>query len=111
MIYLASPYSSPRSDIRQRRYDEVVEAIAAMTKAGLNVYSPIVHFHIASVRHNLPGDFEFWQRINLDMIDRADKFWVFKQHGWTESKGVQAEIAYASGMYHIEYVEPYEWLK
>lgn len=111
MIYLASPYSDPDPSIRQRRYDEIVEAVAAMTSAGHGIYSPILHFHIPSVRHKLPGDFEFWQRINLDMIDRADRFWVFKQKGWKESAGVTAEIAYAQSQFEVEYVRPDSWLK
>ncbi len=69
--------------------------MAEMIRRGEVVYSPIVHFHALSVVHNLPGDFEFWKRINLSMLDKADKLYVLKIKGWEESKGLTAEIEHA----------------
>lgn len=94
MIYVASPYSHPDSAVRQQRYEAVVAFMATLVPSRL-AFSPIMHTHDMTVRHNIAGDFATWQRYCLGMIDKADAFWVLPLEGWRESKGVAAEIDYA----------------
>ena len=98
MVYLASPYSDPSPVIRAQRYQDVRYLTAYLTKQGHVIYSPIVHFHSVAEQFSMPTDFDFWQRINFAMIDRADALWVHCQMNWVNSKGVAAEIEYAKSL-------------
>lgn len=95
MIYLASPYTHANASVRQHRYIQAIHAVATYAKRGENCYSPVVHFHMAALIHELPGDFHFWQEINYAMIDRCDSLVVLKINGWDTSFGVMKEIEYA----------------
>lgn len=95
MIYLASPYSHPDPAVRRWRYDKVCALTADLLQAGRHVFSPIVYSHSLAERFSLPGSWDFWQRVDLEFIDRCDEVLVYQLPGWEESVGVQAEIAYA----------------
>ena len=111
-IYLASPYTHPDEARQRARYREVVRACAALVTLGKTVYSPIAHFHPIAELHDLPRDFAFWQRINRDMLSRADALYVLRLPGWKNSKGVKAEIALAEELLlPIIHVEPEDLLR
>ncbi len=59
MIYLASPYSHPDARVRQRRFEEACQAAAAITRAGLSVFSPISHSHPIA-RYGVPTGWDYW---------------------------------------------------
>lgn len=59
------------------------------------VFSPITHSHPIAMQCELPGDWEWWERIDRVFIEWADELWVFQLDGWQESEGVQAEIRIA----------------
>jgi hypothetical protein len=48
------------------------------------------------VEHGLPTDWEFWQRYNIEHLQRCDEVAVLTLDGWRESIGVQTEIRIAS---------------
>ena len=91
-IYLASPYSGNE----QANYEAAARFVADRMREGYIIFSPIVHCHQIAVDYGLPGDFEFWQHYNYEMLAAAGKLWVLKLPGWEESRGVQAEILYAT---------------
>lgn len=95
MIYLASPYSHPDELIRRTRFMLAEQATASLLRRGIWVYSPIVHCHELASKYNLPGDFDFWSKYNIDMIRRCDSFAILDIPGWQESKGVQGEWEFA----------------
>lgn len=97
MIYLASPYSHPDPLVMKTRFLLAQQATAAMIFEGKFVYSPIVHCHELAQAYQLPKDFDFWRRYNIDMLRRADAFRILKIPGWDESKGVcpEGDIAVA----------------
>lgn len=95
LIYLASPYSSKDSDIRESRYNWACSAVNDLISLGFLVYSPIVHFAYVAEEYNLPMDFDFWQGINKAMLSRCQELLVLTIPGWEKSKGVQAEIEMA----------------
>lgn len=112
MIYLASPYSDKSTFVMERRYTQALAVVAEMSKAGLVVYSPIVHFHEVARRFSLPADFQFWKQVNFGMLDRALELWILKQPGWDNSIGITAEDSYARSLgIPIKRVELDEWLK
>jgi nucleoside 2-deoxyribosyltransferase len=91
MIYLASPYSHPDPDVREQRYRAACRAAAELIQAGHIVFSPVIHSHPLT-EFGLPTGWEFWQRLDLALLERCDELVVLKLEGWEESVGVQAEI-------------------
>lgn len=106
LIYLASPYSDPSPDVRQRRYEQVIEFAARAALMGHCVQSPIAHWHPIAVRHDLPTDAEFWKFTNAQLIRRCSELWVLKLSGWEQSVGVGWELGMAAACFiPIRYVE------
>lgn len=97
MIYLASPYSHPDPDTRAARYDAALRATVALFGHGRVVYSPIVYSHplfVAGV--GATGRYDEWEALDRRMIEACDFLWVLTLEGWQESRGICAEVAYAS---------------
>ena len=106
LTYLASPYTHHDKDVIESRYLQAVAAVRALMAQGEHVFSPIVHCHIVAKNSSLPLDWDYWRDIDFDFIDRCDKMTVLMIEGWEDSKGVQAEIKYATEMSMvIEYIK------
>lgn len=95
LIYLGSPYTSPDPLVMQERYEQVLWVTSQLLKARMTVYSPIVHCHDMAVRHVMPRDFDFWERLDKSMIDHCKTLFWLDIPGARESRGVRAEIDYA----------------
>lgn len=93
-VYLAIPYSG----MEESSFKQATLAAVKILRLGYNVYSPITHSHPLTV-YNVPGDWEFWQKIDFQFIDWCDEVWVLTPEEGEEkvnnSVGVQAEIDYA----------------
>lgn len=79
----------------QERFHAVCELTAELLAGGLVVYSPIAHNHYLACNFNLPRDWEFWQNLDLKMLDLANELHVLMLPGWEKSRGVAAEIKHA----------------
>lgn len=96
-IYLAIPYSG----MEQSSYIQANLASIAILNDGENVFSPITHSHPLTQipGKTVPGNWEFWQKIDYQFIDWADEIYVLIPTEGEErvlnSVGVQAEIKYA----------------
>jgi hypothetical protein len=97
-IYLASPYSSGDASIRDERAQHAARFTADHIRLGHHIYSPIVHCHELALAHDLPKDFEFWQRYNFAILAKASQLWVLDLPGWDTSRGVLAEIELATSL-------------
>lgn len=106
MIYLASPYSHPRPDIRALRYEAVAAFTVAAMGAGHQIFSPIVYGHHIARTHALPTDAEWWRNFNETILATCDEMWVLKIPGWDKSVGVQMEIEFASSRMPVLHMEP-----
>lgn len=95
-IYLASPYSHDDPEVMTQRYDLVLEVAGNITLAEYAVYSPIVHSHQMTVQGGLSGSWDFWQKIDRLFVCNCQELWVLTLPGWSQSKGVQAEIQLAN---------------
>lgn len=95
VVYLASPYTHEDAEVVATRYRVTRAATAAMLRAGVHVYSPIVHCHALARVHALPTDAGFWRAYNHAMIERCDVVAVLTIDGWRESEGVAGECAHA----------------
>lgn len=108
LIYLASPYSHPDPSVRQERYEAACKAAASLMRQGHHIYSPIAATHPLAAAHDLPGDWQYWQCFDCNMINRCDEVFVLMLDGWQDSVGVQAEIQYATTCGKpVEYIPPH----
>jgi hypothetical protein len=90
----------------EARYWHCCGFCAAAVREGFVVYSPIVHWHPIAKAYELPPGFDYWRKLDREMIDCAEVLWVFTLEGWKESKGVKVEIDYAKRKNkEIHYVE------
>ena len=106
MIYLASPYSHPDSQIRRQRFRDACIATARLIRAGHIVFSPIVHGHPIA-EYGLPTDWRFWEPFDRAYLQRCDEVVVLMLDGWQESEGVQAEIRIAGELGKpVRYLQP-----
>jgi nucleoside 2-deoxyribosyltransferase len=97
MIYLASPYTHPDPAVREARFRAACRQAAEMFRCGVPVFSPIAYSH-AIAGHDLPLEWEFWERFDRAFLETCDAVWVLTLDGWRESRGVQAEIMLARQM-------------
>jgi hypothetical protein len=93
--YLATPYSSPDTELVEQRYLAAEKVAAELLQRGITIYSPIVHMHTISLKFSLPGDFDFWKRHNENMLMQADSLYALTLPGWRTSKGMAAEMHFA----------------
>jgi len=106
MIYMASPYSHQSHLVRQRRFEEACRAAAALLKAGVSVFAPIVHSH-SIANYGVPTSWDYWSRLDREYLALCDVVAVLTIHGWRESVGVKAEIELAEQLgIPVVYVAP-----
>lgn len=107
IIYLASPYSNPDPEIREENFRKITKIAAEMAAAGEVVISPITYGHTLVQFHQMPTDWEFWQKFCFELLIKCDKMIVCKMDGWDKSRGVDAEIVIARDHgIPIEYYTP-----
>jgi hypothetical protein len=109
--YLAIPYTHSNVFVRHFRA-EVADVIAAdLTRKGHIVFSPISAWHHIAMRYDLPGTFEYWEKLDEQFICASKKIIIITLDGWKESKGVSLEIAIAKKYgIPIEYLDPMPYL-
>lgn len=101
-IYIASPYSHSKEEIRDERVKAVEKFVAKLQCDYAHehvIFSPIVHS--GHVSKHMPHDswyqsFDFWiKEIDDYFLELADEIWIFQYEGWDVSRGVLYEINYA----------------
>ncbi len=94
LIYLASPYSHPDPQVRQYRYEQVLEATRLLMLQGRHIWSPIVYTHQLA-EAGMPMEWEFWAPFDRAMLSRCQELWVLALAGWRQSRGIQEEVRMA----------------
>lgn len=93
LIYLATPYTLRVN--RAGAHREACEIAGHLMRAGLHVFSPIAHSHdIARWGKIDPLDHDFWLGECAIVMAKCDCLMVAHLYGWSESKGIAAEIAF-----------------
>lgn len=97
-LYLAIPYTG----VEEKSNWLATLVCAYFTWQGYNAFSPITHSHPMAKKFGLPGNWEFWEKIDKQYIDDNDAVIVINPIFSPEpevllqnSKGVQAEVEYA----------------
>lgn len=99
LAYVAAPYSAPDPIIIAARMSAFDKAIADMLTAG-DVFpiSPLMN-HAILGKHNIPGNWEFWQHYSRRLLARCDEIIVLDLPGWRQSTGVQGELELARSLH------------
>ncbi len=95
MIYLCSPYSHVDPEVREQRFEAACKAAARLMADGEFVFSPIAHAHPIAEHGRLPTAWDFWGHVDRWLLEACDEVLVLTLDGWSESEGVQAELAHA----------------
>lgn len=94
LIYMASPYSHPKDEVRIENYKLVSKKTAQLVSDGHVVFSPITYGHHLVDFKTMPTDWEFWKNFCLTFLAKCDEMIVYRMEGWTASRGVQEEIEF-----------------
>lgn len=100
LVYLATPYTynhedeSIKNKVQEERFERANKIGAMLTREGHSVFSPISASH-PMTKYGLPGNWEFWAKVDEDFISCCHKMYVICCDGWDKSIGVQAEIKIA----------------
>lgn len=93
--YLAAPYSHVDYEIRNLRYKETMKCAIWLFKQRIWAYAPVLHWHEASLTHNLPSTFDFWWPHNQVMLFQSSRLLILALDGWQDSRGIAEETTYA----------------
>jgi hypothetical protein len=92
MAYLGSPFTlHPRG--HWPAYVEAAKGAAALVRAGVKVFSPIIHGYALSQYGGIPAvNPAMWAAINRPFVERADGLVVLELTHWETSAGLLEEI-------------------
>ena len=91
LAYLATPYSKRKS--LNRAFIEACELAGRLIISGVDVFSPIAHFHFIAMYGGIdPLDHRLWTTACAPFLDRCKTLIVAHLDGWNESEGIAHEI-------------------
>lgn len=106
MIYLAAPYNHPDKAVIQERMEKIYDTIHNHIKDGTHIITPLF-MHEICLRHEIAGDYLFWEKFCLNLLKRCDKMYVLCLDGWDKSRGVLAEIEFCDkNSIPVHYIVP-----
>lgn len=89
VYYLATPYSSYPYGL-DNAFRAACRAAACLTEAGVQIYSPVAHWHpISLFMENRPAD--FWIELNKPHMRAAPGLIIAQLPGWDKSAGISLE--------------------
>lgn len=88
-FYLATPYTKYPGGTA-KAYSDALWAVTRLVEHGLDVFSPVVHFHPISVRMD-DKPHSWWMERCKPFLMAADELLVVKMPGWLDSAGVAEE--------------------
>lgn len=89
--YLATPYSN-YPEGHDAAWKDACLVAGALLNAGVQVFSPIVHWHPIAKMQRLPTDAVFWKSANDRSQDACAGVIVCELPGWKDSAGMKAEV-------------------
>lgn len=107
LVYLASPFTHSDPKVQAERVAKMIEITSQLTDThgeNLAFFSPVLYSNTIAHKCNPAAG---WYIHMLIFLEKCDALFVIQQEGWEESKGVQAEIAFALGYkMPITYIKP-----
>lgn len=101
LVYIASPYTDENPGIMHLRAARITQITAKLQRRHGQTHtfiSPIVHGHALVTTEegaSIPKSFDYWEAHDFNLLRRCDELWIVMMHKWHESRGVDAELAYA----------------
>lgn len=92
--FLISPYTGTRAQ-QEERYHQACSAAHYLHKRGMQVFSPIVHWHPIAKFYNLPEKVDYWWSMSQTFLTQSNSVTILCIHGWLESVGCRREINFA----------------
>src|ERR1700676_1826357 len=86
-VYLASPYSHERAEVRALRFLEAERCSHWLLLRKNWNYSPIVYCHLMAQKFGLPTDFTYWQDLNRAMLVYSRALYILTLDGGKQSLG------------------------
>ena len=112
MEYLAIPYSDDSEEVMAFRTEVSDFIFSELSKEGRVIYAPISSCHHIAIRHGLPRNYEFWEKMCEAFVGASKRIIVICLPGWKESTGVTAELKLAKELgLEIEYLDPAPYLE
>lgn len=96
LIYIGSPYSHTDPVVVEENYRRVSRLAAKLCSKGQVAFSPITYGHTLLGFVQMPNDWEFWKSFCLSFLEHSEELIVYKMPGWENSKGLAAEIEFAT---------------
>ena len=94
LIYLACPFSHPKSEVQEIRVEAANRIAASLFRLGYDFFSPLSHG--AAFMDLLPDsskhDHAAWMRLDLAVLRRCETLLIIPLDGWQSSVGVNQEI-------------------
>ena len=91
-IYLAQPYTHRDPRVRAARFKIAEFMTAKYSNLGEAIYAPIVACHKLSITYKLPTTADFWERMNIAFMEKAEAIRLLEMPGWDKSAGVEFEL-------------------
>jgi hypothetical protein len=95
VIYIAAPYSHEKPYIVEARVRVIAGLVGKIMEQGQLPICPLLGSHIVAEVCSLRTDFDFWQRLDREVIRHCEQLWVLCLEGWDRSISVRAEIEWA----------------
>jgi hypothetical protein len=108
LVYLATPYTRyPHG--REAAFQQACYLAIQCVKAGVTVFSPIVHSHPLTGEGKLdPVDGALWEFVDAPFLARCNFLLVATLEGWQDSRGIAHEIKVFERLGKpIGYLEPF----
>ena len=112
MIYIASPYSDPDVEVRNKRTLEVTKYAGFLHGRGDIAISPIVYGHaLVRVTPTLGEDIYSWERFCKALLSKCTSIDLLMLEGWKDSLGIKMELKKAKvlGMC-VRFIRPEDYL-
>jgi hypothetical protein len=109
--YLGTPITGKDSDL-ESRVIENRRMVASLWRAGIGVYSPILHWYSVVSAYRLESEWERWKTPSSLLLGRCDGLLVLQLPGWGLSTGLGYEISLSRQRgIPIEYAKAdgYDW--
>jgi hypothetical protein len=90
-IYLAIPYTG----MEQLSFETANRIAGRLMQEGHIVFSPISHSHPIAQACDLPKHWDYWRDADTAFLSWCDEVRVVAIEGWSQSKGVKAELEIA----------------
>lgn len=99
VLYLCCPFTHDDPAIMEHRYRTSCIAAAKLMKSGIVVFNPLSHsVPVNEFIEGIDDQHSFWMSIDLPILHRCDEVLIVGLPGWTESRGVKAEMFEALGL-------------